>query len=265
MPVVVAAVKSLCEPAFAYHGPASSTGGSAMVLVVNGPIARRLGINSGNNAFGQGHRPNATIGRAVRLIMMNAMNTRPGFLDRATLGNPGKYAFCFAEHEEDHPWEPLHVARGLRREDSAVTLIASNSLYQVYNQLAATPEPLLRCFADALGNAGSPNLKGFNETLIVFAGEHAEVLRRAGWSRLDVQRFLMEQTRRRVADYKRAARIPGAVTAEDETTWRHVFERPEDILIACAGDRAGSWSACLPGWGKKWTRSITTRVEGGET
>ena len=261
MPVVVAAVKSLCAPAFAYHGPASSTGGSAMVLVVNGPIVGRLGINSGNNAFGQGHRPNATIGRAVRLIMMNTMNTRHGFLDRATLGNPGKYAFCFAEHEEDHPWEPLHVSRGLARDESAVTLIASNSLYQVYNQLAATPEPLLRCFADALSNLGSPNLKGFNETLIVFAGEHAEILRAAGWSRRDVQRFLVEHTRRRLADYKRAARLPGPVDGADETTWRHIFERPEDILIACAGGRAGSWSACLPGWGNKWTRSVTTRID----
>lgn len=263
MPVVVAAVRSLCAPAFAYHGPASSTGGSAMVLVINGPIARRLGINGGNNAFGQGHRPNATIGRAARLIMMNAMNTRPGFLDRATLGTPGKYTFCFAEHEEDHPWEPLHVARGLRPQDSAVTLIASNSLYQVYNQLAATPEALLRCFADALSNTGVPNLIGFNETLIVFAGEHADVLKAAGWSRLDVQRFLVEHARRRLADYKRAARVPGAVTAADEATWRHVFERPEDILIACAGGRAGSWSACLPGWGNKWTRAVTTRIDGG--
>jgi hypothetical protein len=261
MPVVVAAVRSLCAPAFAYHGPASSTGGSAMVLVINGPIAKRLGINSGNNAFGQGHRPNATIGRAVRLIMMNAMNTRPGLLDRATLGNPGKYAFCFAEHEDDHPWEPLHVARGLARQDSAVTLIASNSLYQVYNQLAATPEPLLRCFADALGNLGAPNVRGFNEALIVFAGEHAAVLGAAGWSRADVQRFLVEHTRRRLADLKRAARLPGAVEDADETTWRYVFERPDDILIACAGGRAGSWSACLPGWGTKWTRSVTTRID----
>ncbi|TMQ14246.1 MAG: thioredoxin, partial [Candidatus Rokuibacteriota bacterium] len=97
LPVVVAALEGLCHPDFAYHGPASSTGGSAMVLIVNGPVARALGINSGNNAFGQGHRPNATIGRAVRLVMMNAMNTRPGLLDRATLGNPGKYSFCFAE------------------------------------------------------------------------------------------------------------------------------------------------------------------------
>src|SRR2546422_4191812 len=157
LPVVVAAIRGLCHPDFAYHGPASSTGGSAMVLIVNGPIARALGVNSGNNAFGQGARANATIGRAVRLIMMNVMNTRPGLLDRATLGNPGKYAFCFAENEDNHPWEPLHVTRGFAAEDSAVTVYASNSLYQVYNQLAATPEPLLRCFADALANLGTPN------------------------------------------------------------------------------------------------------------
>jgi hypothetical protein len=260
-PVVVAAVRGLCHPDFAYHGPASSTGGSAMVLIVNGPIARRIALNSGNNAFGQGHRPNATIGRAVRLVMMNAMNTRPGLLDRATLGNPGKYSFCFAEHEDGHPWEPLHVARGLGREDSAVTVYASNSLCQVYNQLAAAPEPLLRCMADALGNLGSPNLRGFNESLVVFAGEHAEVLAASGWSRRDVQRFLMQHTRRRVADLKRAGRLPGAVADADETTWRYVFEAPEDILIAFAGGRAGSWSACLPGWGKKWTRSVTVRID----
>jgi len=260
-PVVVAALRALCRPEFAYHGPASSTGGSAMVLIVNGPIARRLGINSGNNALGQGHRANATIGRAVRLAMMNVMNTRPGFLDRATLGNPGKYSLCFAEHELDHPWQPLHTTRGFAADASTVTVYASNSLYQVYNQLAATPEPLLRCFADVLGSLGSPNLKGFNESLVIVAGEHAEVLRASGWSRRDVQQFLVEHTRLRVADVKRAARLPGEVSEADETTWRHVFEDPEDILIVCAGGRAGSWSACLPGWGKKWTRSVTERIE----
>src|SRR5437870_8917527 len=199
-PVVVAAIRGLCRPEFAYHGPASSTGGSAMVLIVNGPIARAIGINAGNNLFGQGHRPNATIGRAVRLVMMNVMNTRPGFLDRATLGTPGKYSFCFAENEDDHPWEPLHVARGLSPGQSAVTVYASNSLYQIYNQLAATPEPLLRCFADALSNLGLPNIKGFNQALLVFAGEHTEVLAKGGWSRRDVATFLIEHARRSVAD-----------------------------------------------------------------
>ena len=260
MPVVVAALQGLCRPEFAYHGPASSTGGSAIVLIVNGPIARALGINSGNNAFGQGTRANATIGRAVRLTMMNAMNTRPGLLDRATLGNPGKYSFCFAENEDDHPWEPLHVERGFRPDQSAVTIYASNSLYQVYNQLAATPEPLLLCVADALANLGVPNVRGFNQSLIVFAGEHAEVLRASGLSKRAVKQFIVERARRTVADYKRAARLPGAIAPGDESTWRHVFEDPDDLLVVCAGGRAGSWSACLPGWGKKWTRAVTVAI-----
>jgi hypothetical protein len=260
MPVVVAAIEGLCRPEFAYHGPASSTGGSAMVLIVNGPIAKRLGVNSGNNAFGQGTRANATIGRAVRLTMMNAMNARPGLLDRATLGNPGKYSFCFAENEDNHPWEPLHVERGFRRDQSAVTVYATNSLYQVYNQLAATPEPLLLCFADALTNLGVPNVRGFNQSLVVFAGEHSEVLRKSGWSKGDVKRFLVERARRRVVDYKRAARLPGPITPADESTLRQVFEDPDDLLVVCAGGPAGSWSACLPGWGKKWTKAVTVAV-----
>lgn len=261
LPVVVAAIRGLCHPDFAYHGPASSTGGSAIVLIVNGPIACRLGINSGNNVFGQGVRPNATIGRAVRLVMMNVMNTRPGLLDRATLGTPGKYSFCFAENEENHPWEPMHVGRGFRPDQSAVTVYASNSLCPVYNQLASTPEPLLLCFADALCNLGSPNLRGFNQSLIVFAGEHAELLGQSGWTKREVKAFLVQHARRTIADLKRAGRRPGNVESGDETTWKHAFEDPDDLLIVCAGGQAGSWSACLPGWGNKWTRSVTTLVE----
>jgi hypothetical protein len=260
-PVVVAAVKGLCRPEFAYHGPASSTGGSAIVVIVNGPIVTRLGIKFGNNLFGQGVRANATIGRAVRLTMMNVMQTQPGLFDRATLGTPGKYSFCFAENEEESPWEPLHVTRGVRREQSAVTVYASNSLYQVYNQLAAAPEPLLRCFADALVNLGVPNVKGFNQTLLVFAGEHTEVLGKAGWSKREIAEYIVAHARRPLADFKRAARLPGEPTPADETTQRALFERPEDILIVAAGGRAGSWSACLPGWGNKWTQAVTTVVE----
>ena len=104
-------------------------------------------------------------------------------------------------------------------------------------------------------------MKGFNQSLVVLAGEHAEVLRASGWSRRRVQDFLVEHARRPVADLKRAGRLPGAVESADETTWRHVFERADDLLIVCAGGRAGSWSACLPGWGNKWTRAVTTRIE----
>jgi hypothetical protein len=193
--------------------------------------------------------------------MMNVMNTRPGFLDRATLGTPGKYSFCFAENEADHPWEPLHVERGFRPEQSAVTVYASNSLCPVYNQLASTPEPLLLCFADALCNLGSPNLRGYNQSLVVFAGEHAELLGRSGWTKREVKAFLVAHARRTVADLKRAGRRPGEIQPGDEVAWKHAFENPDDLLIVCAGGRAGSWSACLPGWGNKWTRSVTTPIE----
>src|SRR5260370_10066076 len=210
LPIVVAAVRGLCHPDFAYHGPPSSTGGSPMVLLVNGSGAQRLGITRGHHAFGQGHRANATIGRAVRLTMMNVMNTRPGFLDRATLGNPGKYSFCFAEHPDDLPWEPFSIARGFAPGDSTVTVYASNSLYQVYNQLAAAPEPLLACVAGALGNVGAPRVKGFNQSLAVLAGEHVEILRASGRVPAAVQPFLPAPTRYPPADLQRAARRPRA-------------------------------------------------------
>jgi hypothetical protein len=185
LPVVVAAVRGLCHPHFAYHGPASSTGGSAMVLIVNGPIAGRIGVNSGNNVFGQGVRANATIGRAVRLVMMNVMNTRPGFLDRATLGTPGKYSFCFAENVSPPTRGAAARRAWLPARAGAVTVYASNSLCPVYNQLARSRAAPALLRGDALCHLGAPNLRGFNQSLVVFAGEHADVLRQSGWSKRD--------------------------------------------------------------------------------
>jgi hypothetical protein len=262
-PVVLAAVQALCFPDFHYHNPATSTGGSGLALIVNGPIGPALGINATNNVFGPGAHANATIGRALRLVMMNVLNTRPGLLDKATLGTPAKYTLCFAENEVGHPCVPLHVERGFRPEESTVTLYASNTLMGIYNQLASTPEPLLLEFADAVCNLATPNFYGFNQTLIVLAGEHAEVLRRSGWSKRQVQEFTIQHARRTVADLKRAARLPGEIQPGDETAWRYVMNRPEDLLIVCAGSQGGSWSACLPGWGNKWTRSITVPIKTG--
>lgn len=259
-PVLLAAVRCLCRTEFHYHNPATSTGGSALMLIVNGPIGPRLGINATHNAFGPGFRANATIGRALRLVMLNVLNTRPGLLDKATLGSPGKYTFCFAENEIDHPWQPLHVERGFHAYDSTVTLYASNTLVGVYNQLASRPEPLLWEFADAVCNLATPNVYGFNQTLIVLAGEHAEIMKQSGWTRREVQEFIVHHARRRVADFKHAARLPGASGPADETTWRYAMNDPDDVLIVCAGAAGGSWSACLPGWGNKWTRAVTERV-----
>ncbi len=259
-PVLAAAVRGLCRPEFAYHGPATSTGGSHIALIVSGPIAEALGINGGDNAFGPGWRANATLGRALRLVLMNVLNTRPGILDRATLGSPGKYTLCFAENTAACPWEPFHVWRGFAAEQSTVTLFANNTINGIYNQLAAEPEPLLRQLGEAVCNLATPNVYGFNQNLIVLAGEHAAVLRASGWSRRQVQEGIMAHAGRTVAELKRAGRLPGALAPGDETTRRTTVADPADLLIVCAGGEAGSWSACLPGWGRKWTRAVTEEI-----
>jgi len=143
MPVVAAAVEALGDPLYGYHGPATSTGGSAVFMVVNGPIARELDINCENNLFGPGWRANATIGRAVRLVMRNVIGTLPGELDRSSLGHAGKYTFCIAENEAESPWPPFHTTRGFRPEQNAVTLFAAYAPHQYANRLSATPEGVL--------------------------------------------------------------------------------------------------------------------------
>ncbi len=143
MPVVAAAIEALADPLYGYHGPATSTGGAAVFMLVNGPIARELDINCENNLFGPGWRANATIGRAVRLVMRNVIGTLPGELDRSSLGHAGKYTFCIAENEAESPWPPFHTTRGFRPEQNAVTIFAAYAPHQFSNRLSATPDGVL--------------------------------------------------------------------------------------------------------------------------
>jgi len=261
MPVVVATVKGLLHPDFGYHGIATSTGGASVMVMVNGPIAKTLEINGGGNAFGGGVRANSTIGRAIRMVMRNAINTIPGKLDRSTLGGPGKISFCFAENEAASPWAPYHVSRGMKPEQSAVTVFASEGLIQVYNQLSNTPEPMLLGFADAMANLGSMAIVGQQDYFVVLAGEHIQVLRKAGWSKEKVQTYLFEHARRTMAELKLAGRLPGAIADEENHIWRHVTRTANDIHVVCAGGEAGNFSALVPGWGSwKTTRAVTTQI-----
>lgn len=271
MPVVVAAVKCLAAPEFVLHHVASGFSGSSVVIVVNGPIAKRLGINSTNNVFGPGVRANATIGRALRLVLFNCLRYRPGISDRATMGTPGKYTCCIAEHEQHHPWEPLHVERGFKAEDSTVTLIAASSMIQVWNY--GDHLPLLRSIGDALSFLGS--IANIDQTpgAVVLGGEHAEMLRASGWSKKQVRDFVVKHTGRTVADLKRAGArahhgksvIPmdGEVTADDEVTLHYAMDRPEDLILICAGSHVGPLSMVLPGFGgeKAAGRSPTVLID----
>ena len=153
MPVVLAATEAMLEPIFNLVGPSSSMGGSAILSIVNGPIAQELNINSRNNLFGPGNRANATIGRAVRLILMNACAAIPGVFDRSVIGHPGKYTYCIAEADTETHWTPLHVERGFSPAESTVTVFAGESPRQI--RAVGHPEPIMMAIADVASSLGS--------------------------------------------------------------------------------------------------------------
>ncbi len=259
MPVIVATVEALADPLYGYHGPATSTGGSAVFMVVNGPIARELDINCGDNLFGPGWRANATIGRAVRLIMRNVIGTLPGELDRSSLGHAGKYTYCIAENEAESPWPALHTTRGFRADQNAVTIFAAYAPHQYSNRLSATPEGVLAtACAHMRISAGSARQPQY---AMVFAGEHMAIMKKAGWSREDVQKYCFEHTQSTVAELKRVNMLPGDVTPEDERAMYTLVEAPQDFLVIAAGGRAGVQSAFIPGWGsKRGSQSVSREI-----
>jgi hypothetical protein len=259
MPVVVAAIEALGDPSYGYHGPATSTGGSAVFMVVNGPLARKLDINSGDNLFGPGWRANATIGRAVRLVMRNVIGTLPGELDRSSLGHAGKYTYCIAENEVDSPWPPLHTTRGFRPDQNAVTIFAAYAPHQYSNGLSATPEGVLTTTCAQMRiSAGSGRQPQY---ALVFAGEHQVVMKNARWAREDVQRYCFENSKASIAELKRAHIRSGEISGEDERTLAPLVERPQDFLVIAAGGHAGVQSAFIPGWGSKaGSQSVTKEI-----
>jgi hypothetical protein len=259
MPVVVATVEALADPRYGYHGPATSTGGSAVFMVVNGPIARELGINCGDNLFGPGWRANATIGRAVRLVMRNVIGTLPGELDRSSLGHGGKYTFCIAENEAESPWPALHTERGFRADQNVVTIFAALAPHQYSNQLSSTPEGVLETACAQMRISAGTGRR--SQYALVFAGEHMATMAKAGWSRDDVKRYCFEHTKSSVAELKRFHLMAGDATPTDETTLYALVDGPDDFLVIAAGGRAGVQSAFIPGWGgKSASQSVSKEI-----
>ncbi len=242
-PVVLSAVGALCEPQFNLHAITVSTMGAAVLAVVNGPIANDLAMNSSVSVFGPGHRANATIGRAIRLIIINVTGALPGVLDKATLGHPGKYTWCIAEGEEVSPWEPLHVERGMDANSSAITLFAGLSATQVSNHTGNYPEAILTSFRDAMFAAGY----GQGEVVVVLCPEHVGYLGGAGWSKADVKRFLHENAQRTVEQWAASGHMtPDGARADTMLT---TATSEDSITLIVAGGFAGAFSQVIPLWG----------------
>ena len=265
--VLIAAVEALADPAFNLNGVQVTTHVTGPLLIVNGPVTRELEINSGPNVFGPGWRANATIGRAVRLILLNIGGATPGVLDRSTLGHPGKYTYCIAENEAASPWEPFHVSRGCGTGESAVTVFAAEAPHSVTNHVSHDARGVLTSIADSLATLGSNNMYVMGEAAVVIGPEHAVTIERDGLSRRDVQEFLFQRARRRLADltfqgaygkiYNR--NWPVWVNRDNPDEMVPAVERPEDFLVLVAGGAAGRFSAVIPGWAH-WSRSVTRRI-----
>ncbi|MGK0276386.1 MAG: hypothetical protein ACI9N0_002778 [Ilumatobacter sp.] len=250
MPVVVAAIRAMLQPAFDLGEMQSTTHCTAPLMIVNGPVIEHCGIAGGFGALGPGHRANASIGRAVRLCMMNIGDARPGVSDMALLGQPGKFSFCLAEDERSSPWEPLSASRGYGADDSVVTILGAEPPHSVLFQNDGddpdSPMRLLRALAAAIANTGSNNANFSGGAVAVALNpEHAQVLADAGLTRSDVQTELHRlavNTRGHIRSFNTGFLADGA---HDDLI--PAVRNSDDIAVFIAGG-SGLYSAVFPSW-----------------
>jgi hypothetical protein len=253
-PVVLAALEAFRRIDAERPGLLQSTTGQAPLIIVNGPIRERLGFNSKGNVFGPGDRANATVGRALRLIIMNVFGIRPRELDQSTQGTPAKYSCCIAENEEESPWEPLHVERGFTPQTSTVTVQMIRGDVYVDHRGTQDPEEILLTIADSMSYGGGLFRRTLNEdpsrivmsaSTVVMGPEHAQHIARRGWSKQDVKRFLWEHFGRTKRDWHRFGRRVVGMEDQPDDAFVRGAESPDDILLVVAGAaNAGVSTVC---------------------
>jgi len=262
LPVLIAATEAVVEPQFNLQGIQATTNPVAVWVIVNGPAAQKQGVNATFNCLGQGAWANATIGRALRLVLQNIGGALPGEMDRATQGQPGKFTFCCAENEAANPWEPLHVERGYARGASTVTVVGAEGTMNMNTHTKDAGE-LLRAFAETMMHPPSNDYCHGGEPWLALGPEHAEILQRAGLSKAEVKRHLWEGSKmpaRRMTgkDLLRVQDSRGAELGKiGPDTLLPVSHRPEDIHFIVAGG-PGTHSTYIPSFGN--TRAVTREI-----
>ncbi len=263
MPVLLAAIEAVLDDAFCLHGVIATTMFIGPIVIINGPARKALGMNSGINALGQGNRANSTIGRALQLAIRNIGGGKPGGVDRATLGNPGKLGFCFAEDEGSSCWESLAVERGVPEGKSAVTLYGGYGVTGIIDQTARTPEQLTASFAAGLRAVYHPKTYPGPDAFLVMAPDHNRLYREAGWTKA---KFKAEIDRLTTVDADTVltgldGMHPGVATKLAGTRVKKF--RPGGFNVVVAGGKAGLFSAILPGWSPGDVNSqVTTKIVG---
>ena len=261
MPVVVAVLRAMCVAEYNVHGSTASTGGSAPFIVVNGPVRTALGMNATHGVLGNGNRANATIGRAIRLVLINVLGCIPGQIDRATLGHPGKFTFCLAEDEEDSPWIPLAQERGVPAGASGVTVMAAEAPRQVMNEWTHNPEEIAETIAAEMRH----NMLTYS----VWAGNYALIIPKqlrdlfvaAGWHKQDIREYVYRSARVLRRDWATVGK--GNIVArgggpDQEFT---ALRSPDDLLVIAAGGPAGGFAAVVPPWYGVKALAVTQAID----
>jgi len=247
MPVVVAIVQAMCRPEDSLHGSNASTGGAAPFVVVNGPIRTALAMNATHNVLANGSRANATIGRTVRLIIINVLGGVPGQLDRSTLGHPGKFSYCVAEDEEDSPWPSLAAERGVPAGASAVTVLGCGAPHQLMNEWTHDPREILDTYAAVIrANMLTYSIWPGNYFLVV-PKQHRQIFAAAGFGKKDIREYVHERARVKRGEWRTVGKAAVAGRSDEERVYT-ALRVPDDLLVVAAGGPAGGFGAVIPPW-----------------
>lgn len=274
VPVVVAALEAMLEPEFNLHGVQSTTNPCAPLVIVNGPVVTELGLNAADGAFGGGSRANACVGRAIRLILWNIGGGIPGETDMSSQGQPAKFLFCAAENEAQSPWEALHVERGLRREQSAVTVFACQSPEPLF--VPGSAERILNIIATTLPTTGVNMFHAAGQFLLSFGPKPAQELARAGLSKAEVKRQVWERARYEVGWLRRSGvlvegeghmyywghgeeEVPDLARLADDARLPMV-RGPEMIHVTVIGSASQWWTGMSAGWGNYGGYAVTKAI-----
>ena len=243
LPVVVAALQAVAEPAYGLAHRQTTTHAGAPLIIVNGPIVQRLRINCGSGLFGPGWRANATIGRALRLTLVNVGGAGPG-VDASQTGHPGKYTYCIAEYEAANPWEPLHVERGFRRDQNVVTVVNAEAPHSMTENIQTDAMEIMRTFASSMATLGVNNLYSQGHPVLVLGLEHVQHLSVAGWNKRDIKQALFELARQPWGLVKnrgksKGPRFPEFVDKSDDNSMVPIMNAAEDLILIVGGGAGG--------------------------
>lgn len=233
MPVIQHAIKATSHEKFNLPGVNATTHPIAICTILNGPVSRELAVNSGTGCLGPGNMANATIGRALRLCMINIAGAIPGVGDHATMGSPAKYSYCFAETEVESPWEPLHAERGYKPDTSTVTTIAAEAPQNVNDHRSMSTEDLLDTIIHTSAVAGCNNSHVPGEMLLIMGPEHAKTVADDGWEKKDIKRYIHENALVPVELGDRGGRKLDEKWIKDGMV--RITRSPEDVVLVVAG------------------------------